>query len=193
MSVLLAHYSPENSGAKEFQGYSLRSQFQAGHRVRGTVKTRPMRVEDVEQVLAIERCSFPLPWSGASFIREICEIENSHLLVVTEDEAPPDEAGALQACILGYACWWEVVDECHITNFAVAPAHRRKGLGGFLLERILEGARARGLVRATLEVRLGNAAAVALYERWGFKAIAMRPRYYPDNQEDALIMWKERI
>lgn len=145
-----------------------------------------MRVEDVDRVLAIERLSFPLPWSRESFIREICEIDNSRLLVVMEDE----EAGA---DLMGYACWWEVVDECHITNFAVAPAHRRKGVADVLLGRILEDAKGRGLLRATLEVRLGNAAAIALYEKWGFTAAAMRPRYYPDNSEDALVMWKERI
>ncbi len=150
------------------------------------MNTRPMRVEDVDRVLAIERLSFPLPWSRESFIREICEIDNSRLLVVTEDE----ETGA---DLMGYACWWEVVDECHITNFAVAPAHRRKGVADVLLGRILEDAKGRGLLRATLEVRLGNAAAIALYEKWGFTAAAMRPRYYPDNSEDALVMWKEKI
>ncbi len=152
-----------------------------------------MRVEDVEQVIAIERLSFPLPWSGESFIREISEIDNSRLLVVTEEQ---DRAGSPKDSkyeVMGYACWWEVADECHITNFAVSPDHRRKGVGGFLLERILEDARAGGLLRATLEVRLGNAAAIALYEKWGFTAAAMRPRYYPDNREDALVMWKEKI
>ena len=145
-----------------------------------------MRVEDVEQVLDIERLSFPLPWSRESFIREICEIDNSRLMVVAEDE----EA---RAGVMGYACWWEVADECHITNFAVAPAHRRKGVADVLLGRVLEDAKGRGLLRATLEVRLGNAAAIALYEKWGFTAAAMRPRYYPDNREDALVMWKEKI
>ena len=150
------------------------------------MNTRPMSVSDVDQVVAIERLSFPLPWSKESFIREICEIDNSRLLVVTEDEKAT-------ADLMGYACWWEVVDECHITNFAVSPAYRRRGVADFLLENILEDAKARGLLRATLEVRLGNAAAIALYEKWGFTAAAMRPRYYPDNREDALVMWKEKI
>ena len=150
------------------------------------MNTRPMSVSDVDQVVAIERLSFPLPWSKESFIREICEIDNSRLLVVTEDEEAT-------ADLMGYACWWEVVDECHITNFAVSPAYRRRGVADFLLENILEDAKARGLLRATLEVRLGNAAAIALYEKWGFTAAAMRPRYYPDNREDALVMWKEKI
>ena len=152
-----------------------------------------MRVEDVDQVHAIERLSFPLPWSRESFIREICEIDNSHLLVVPEDEDRTGASEAQESGVMGYACWWEVVDECHITNFAVAPEHRRKGVADFLIERILEDARGKGLLRATLEVRLGNAAAIALYEKWGFTAAAMRPRYYPDNREDALVMWKEKI
>ena len=157
------------------------------------MKTRPMRVEDVDQVIAIERLSFPLPWSRESFIREIREIDNSRLLVVSEDEDRAVSSESSGAGVMGYACWWEVVDECHITNFAVAPAHRRKGVADFLIERILEDARGKGLLRATLEVRLGNAAAIALYEKWGFTAAAMRPRYYPDNREDALVMWKEKI
>ena len=152
-----------------------------------------MRVGDVDAVLDIERLSFPLPWSKESFIKEIREIDNSHLLVVVEDEKALDIPETSGAGVMGYACWWEVVDECHITNFAVAPAHRRKGVADFLLGRVLEDAKGRGLLRATLEVRLGNAAAIALYEKWGFTAAAMRPRYYPDNREDALVMWREKI
>ena len=73
---------------------------------------------------------------------------------------------------------------------------RISGEGGWLIscsKEFSRNARGRGLLRATLEVRLGNAAAIALYEKWGFTAAAMRPRYYPDNREDALVMWKERI
>ena len=152
-----------------------------------------MRVEDVDQVVAIERLSFPLPWPRESFIREIREIDNSRLLVVTEEQDRQGSSEASVGNVMGYACWWEVVDECHITNFAVAPAHRRRGVADVLLGRVLEDAKGRGLLRATLEVRLGNAAAIALYEKWGFTAAAMRPRYYPDNREDALVMWKEKI
>ncbi len=157
------------------------------------MNTRPMRVEDVDQVVAIERLSFPLPWPRESFIREIREIDNSRLLVVTEEQDRQGSSEASVDNVMGYACWWEVVDECHITNFAVAPAHRRRGVADVLLGRVLEDAKGRGLLRATLEVRLGNAAAIALYEKWGFTAAAMRPRYYPDNREDALVMWKEKI
>jgi len=148
-----------------------------------------MRREDLERVAVIERLSFSLPWSQAAFRRELEEIPSSHLIVA--EGAPPGGEGG--EALLGYACWWEVADECHITNLAVAPAARRRGVGEFLLKGMLEDARARGAARATLEVRAGNAAAIALYEKWGFTGIAMRRRYYPDNGEDALVMWKEKL
>ena len=91
------------------------------------------------------------------------------------------------------ASLWEVVDECHITNVTVSPDTRRKGVGQFLLEGIIEQARRQGAVRATLEVRVSNMAAVRLYEKFGFVSVAMRRKYYPDNGEDALVMWKEKI
>lgn len=148
------------------------------------VRLRPMRRGDLDAVARIEAASFALPWSREMFRRELDEIENSHLLVA-EDPG----GGAL----LGYACWWEVVDECHITNFAVAPAARRRGVGAFLLRGLLDDARRRGALRATLEVRAGNAAGIALYEKEGFTMAAIRRGYYPDTGEDALVMWKERI
>lgn len=153
------------------------------------LRLRPMRREDIPAVAAIERLSFSLPWSEAAFRRELEEVSHSHLLIV---EGPPVQEGGGGA-VLGYACWWEVTEECHITDFAVAPAARRRGIGEFLLQGLLEEARKRGMVRATLEVRIGNEAAIALYEKWGFKSIAMRRRYYPDNDEDALVMWKESL
>ncbi|OGL67373.1 MAG: ribosomal-protein-alanine N-acetyltransferase [Candidatus Tectomicrobia bacterium RIFCSPLOWO2_12_FULL_69_37] len=153
------------------------------------LRLRPMRREDLPAVAAIERLSFSLPWSEAAFRRELEEVSHSRLLVV---EGPLPEGGG-EGAILGYACWWEVTEECHITDFAVAPPARRRGAGEFLLKGLLEDAKRRGMTRATLEVRIGNAAAIALYEKWGFTSIAMRRRYYPDNDEDALVMWRERL
>ena len=153
------------------------------------LRLRPMRGEDVPAVVSIERLSFALPWSEAAFRRELEEVAHSHLLIV---EGPPPEGGG-GSPVLGYACWWEVTDECHITDFAVAPSARRRGIGDFLLKGLLEDARERGMLRATLEVRAGNEAAIALYGKWGFTPIAMRRRYYPDNGEDALVMWKENL
>ncbi len=154
------------------------------------LRRRPMRRDDLPAVVASERRSYTLPWSEDTFRHELGKVPNSHLLV-TEGPAEGDDGRG--RIILGYACWWEVVDECHITNVTVSPEARRRGVGRFLVEGILDDARRRGVVRATLEVRVGNAAAAGLYEKCGFTSVAMRRRYYPDNGEDALVMWKEKI
>ena len=162
------------------------------------LRIRPMRREDLAEVAAIEALSFSLPWSEAVFRRELEEISYSHLPVVEGPSSLPPEAEGGEELegggeILAYACWWEVTGECHITNFAVAPPVRRRGVADFLLIGLLEEARRRGARRASLEVRMGNAGAIALYEKHGFTRAAIRPKYYPDNGDDALIMWKERI
>ena len=154
------------------------------------LRLRPMREDDLPTVMLTERRSYTLPWSEATFQRELGDISNSHLLIV-EDISSEDAGG--ERHIVGHGCWWEVVDECHITNVTVSPDVRRRGVGQFLLEGIINQARRRGAVRATLEVRLSNAAAVGLYEKFGFTSVAMRRKYYPDNEEDALVMWKEKL
>ena len=154
------------------------------------LRLRPMRVEDISEIRAIEVRSFKLPWSETAFRRVIEEMPHSRLLVA-EFSGWPGQKEAGGGGIVGYACWWEVVDECHITNVTVSPDFRRRGAGKFLLEGILDDARRRGSLRATLEVRAGNEAAIALYEKFGFSSVAMRRRYYPDNGEDALVMWRE--
>ena len=159
-------------------------------RVRPPCRLRPMNLGDISTVVAIENQSFPLPWSRESFRREIEKIPNSRLIVAEGDGG--GEEGENQS-IFGYACWWEVADECHITNIAVRPTARRRGVGVLVLEGILDEAKRAGLVRATLEVRTGNTAAIAFYEKMGFTSAAIRPRYYPDNGEDALVMWKAKI
>ncbi|MDA1001438.1 MAG: ribosomal protein S18-alanine N-acetyltransferase [bacterium] len=156
---------------------------------KGTFRIRPMIPDDLGQVLVIERASFSLAWSESAFRRELDIIPNSYLSVA---EGAVD-GGDGTPVVLGYTCWWHVVDECHITNFAVAPFARRGGVGDFLLKGLLEEARRLGVRRATLEVRMGNEAGIALYTRNGFTSIAIRKQYYPDNREDALVMWKEEI
>jgi ribosomal-protein-alanine N-acetyltransferase len=84
------------------------------------------------------------------------------------------------------------VDECHITNIAVCPEYREQGLGSRLLHRFLSIARERGMRRATLEVRIGNAPAQNLYKKFGFRPMGVRKRYYDDG-EDALIMWLDDL
>ena len=94
--------------------------------------------------------------------------------------------------IIGVGCYWEIVDEAHITVLAIDPCYHRRGLGRWLLINLLEDACRRELQRATLEVRASNSRAISLYESFGFVALGNRKRYYPDG-EDALILWQNSL
>ncbi len=93
--------------------------------------------------------------------------------------------------VCGYIGMWLIVDEGHITNLAVHPAYRRRGIGRLLLKSLIQAGKRYGLRRLTLEVRRSNLAAQKLYMEFGFTTVGVRSRYYLDNHEDALIMWKE--
>jgi ribosomal-protein-alanine N-acetyltransferase len=137
-----------------------------------------MRVSDVEDVLEIEQASFATPWSRLAFLSELLENERAMYLVAREGER-----------VIGYVGMWRILDEGHITNLAVHPEFRRKGVGRSLLETLCRLALARRLRRLTLEVRVSNLTAQRLYESFGFLSAGVRPGYYQDNQEGALIMW----
>jgi ribosomal-protein-alanine N-acetyltransferase len=100
--------------------------------------------------------------------------------------AEPEHASADR--IVGYLGLWYMVDEAHIVAIATHPAYRRQGIGERLLARALELARERDIKTVTLEVRVSNEPAQRLYEKYGFRRVGLRPRYYTDNGEDALIM-----
>jgi ribosomal-protein-alanine N-acetyltransferase len=136
-----------------------------------------MTVEDIPDVHDIERQSFPIPWPAYAFRQELETNRMARYLVARAG----DETVA-------YAGVWMMVDEAHVTTFAVLPEWRRRGVGGRLLLSVLELAVSLGASVATLEVRLTNVAARALYQRFGFRPVGVRPRYYSDNAEDALIM-----
>lgn len=140
----------------------------------------PMQVSDVEEVLAIEAASFATPWSRLAFLSELLENERAMYLVAREEGR-----------VSGYVGMWRILDEGHITNLAVHPEARRRGVGRRLLETLCNLAVSRGLRRLTLEVRLSNTTAQHLYESFGFLAAGVRPGYYQDNREDALIMWRD--
>jgi len=139
-----------------------------------------MTVDDLPGVQVIERYSFPTPWSMRAFLSEITENDCAHYLVIRRKQQ-----------VVGYIGVWIILDEGHITNIAVHPAWRRKGLGTRLLTAIFDYAYQRGVRRLTLEVRVSNHGAQSLYEKLGFKRVGIRPGYYLDNNEDAVIMWKE--
>jgi ribosomal-protein-alanine N-acetyltransferase len=144
----------------------------------------PLHPEDVEEVAALEQACFSLPWSKALFEEELKHPELSVWRVARETEEGP---------IIGYMGYWKAVDEAHIVNLAVHPGARGRGTGTVLAGHVLEVAKRGGCKRATLEVRAGNQEALRLYARLGFAVIALREKYYSDNQEDALIMWKDEL
>lgn len=137
--------------------------------------------EDLDEIMEIEQLSFTTPWSKYAFIHEI-EFPNSVFDVIKMDGK-----------VVGYGGFWHIVDEAHISNIAVHPRYRRRGLGRKMLTHLLEQAVERGANKATLEVRRSNIAAQRLYDSFGFELIAVRKNYYVDEGEDALIMWNENI
>ncbi len=142
----------------------------------------PMRLDDLDPVHAIERASFNAPWPENAYRSEIESNRLASYLVVRVDGA-----------IVGYGGMWLMVDEAHITTFAIDPLWRRRRIGERLLLAFLDLALDRGAHEATLEVRLSNLPARRLYEKYGFRPVGLRPRYYSDDHEDALIMTTEPL
>ena len=130
-------------------------------------------------VLALQTSSFSNPWSAEALRWELEHSPVSRLYVLRDAE------GAVAA----FCACWQLVDELHINSVAVTPGRRRQGLGSELMRGVLARAREEGAVKATLEVRRSNDAARILYERLGFEVEAIRPDYYTNPREDALILW----
>ena len=137
--------------------------------------------EHLDAILEIEELSFATPWSGLAFVYEM---ESPHSVF---------EVMILKGRLIGYGGYWRIIDEAHISNIAIHPDHRRKGLGRKLLIRLLGRAVETGAAKATLEVRPSNEAALKLYDSFGFTTVAVRQNYYSDEGEDALIMWNNDL
>jgi ribosomal-protein-alanine N-acetyltransferase len=136
---------------------------------------RPFCNDDLPRILAIERQCHAYPWSEEIF-RDEMTTAHSRLWVCVEGEE-----------IAGFLCWWTISGEIEIQNVATALRYRRKGVGRCLLAAVLATARAEGINRAILEVRVGNLGAINLYREFGFIDCGTRRCYYPDG-EDALLM-----
>ena len=143
-----------------------------------TARLRQMMQADIPSVLQIESVSFPTPWSSSLFYGEISRPTGRYWTVVESDGR-----------LLGYAGLMEVAGEAHVLNLAVHPDFRKRGLGVALLGDLMRHALEDDVSRVTLEVRPSNSRAIALYERAGFELVGMRPNYYDDTGEDAMIMW----
>lgn len=142
------------------------------------VTVRAMEERDLDRVSEVESLSFSSPWSKDAFAKELEENKLAVYLVAEYDGE-----------IAGYMGMWKVVDEGHITNIAVDPECRERGVGGALLSAMIQKAEELKLLSMTLEVRASNTKAQKLYEKYGFESVGIRPKYY-ENSEDAQIMWK---
>ena len=146
---------------------------------KGQIEIRRMLRKDLEEVLAIERMSFPAPWSWFLFEQEFL-FPQAHLLTACDR--------ANSARVWGYLCFWLVAEETHILNLAVHPQWRCRGVGSRLLEYVVDFSRAKGGEEVFLEVRRSNLRAISVYRRFHFQALGIRRRYYQDTGEDAIIM-----
>lgn len=140
---------------------------------------RALRAEDLAAVLDIERVSFPTPWTLAMFMDELGRVGTDRVWLVAEDAD----------AVCGYGGVAVFGDEAHIMDIAVATGRRRCGIGRMLLLQLMAEAVTRGAARVTLEVRAGDAGARSLYHDAGFAEVGVRPGYYSDTGEDAVIMW----
>lgn len=141
------------------------------------VSVRALRPDDIARVVEIEAEAFTSPWQAETFEGLVGRPSVELLVLVDESDA-----------VIGYAVLWCVVDQGELANLAVAGERRGQGLGRYLLARVLDVARSRGLEKVFLEVRASNARAAQLYESFGFSGVGVRRGYYDKPREDARIM-----
>ncbi|HEY1906001.1 MAG TPA: ribosomal protein S18-alanine N-acetyltransferase [Myxococcaceae bacterium] len=146
----------------------------------GAFQLRPMTSADLPRVMEIEQVAFRNPWSRDLLARELGH-DWSTILVA-------EEPGPRGMTLLGFVIFWVVHDELHVLNVATAPEHRRRGVARAVLQAALDVGRQRRCTLATLEVRRSNAAALELYRAFGFRPVGIRPNYYVDEGEDAIVM-----
>ncbi|NLD18927.1 MAG: ribosomal protein S18-alanine N-acetyltransferase [Clostridiales bacterium] len=140
---------------------------------------RQANEKDVEPIYEIERLCFPDPWSRDSLRYELEENPRAFYIAAEIDEK-----------VVGYAGLWWIEDEGHITNVAVRPGFRNRRIATGIISVLIEFTVSKGIKHHTLEVRSSNEAAIGLYEKHGFKVEGVRKKYYLNNGEDALIMWR---
>jgi [ribosomal protein S18]-alanine N-acetyltransferase len=149
------------------------------HRHPVRVVIGPMQPADLDEVDAIERHSFKAPWPRQVFADELGRSWARIDVARTGDR------------VIGFVDYWLVADEVHLLAIATHPDHRRLGVGARLLDRVLTVARGSAARMVTLEVRRTNLPAITMYEHRGFKRVGVRPAYYQEDGEDAVVMTLE--
>jgi ribosomal-protein-alanine N-acetyltransferase len=140
---------------------------------------RKMQEKDIPEILKIERISFSTPWTEVSFLNEI---QNPYAIL---------KVALSVEVIIGYICAHHILDECHILNLAVHPDFRRRGIAKLLLKELMNESMEKGSKFYYLEVRISNIGAQQFYERFGFRIVGKRKKYYHSPDEDAALMMCE--
>lgn len=141
---------------------------------------REMKESDLDRVMEIERQAFNPPWSRDAFLLELTKNLLAKYIVAEID-----------GVVVGYGGIWLIMDEGHVTNIAVDEKYRQMGIGTKIMEGLIQLCIDRNIIAMTLEVRKSNEAAKSLYKKFGFKEYGVRKNYYQNNNEDAIIMWKD--
>jgi ribosomal-protein-alanine N-acetyltransferase len=157
-------------------------------RARPRLEIRRMTGADLDEVMVIERDAFRHPWSPELFRREL-EHDWSTILVALEPLTSASGKGSDR--IVGFLIYWLVHDEVHVLNVAVGPEYRRRGVARLLMAETEKRAHQAGATLMTLEVRRSNQGALELYRGFDYRAVGIRPNYYVDEGEDAIVMVKE--
>ena len=145
-----------------------------------TTSIRQLTEDDIEQIMQIEELSFSLPWSKKAYTNELGHNKLAYYYGLFDEDN-----------LVAYGGFWLIIDEGHIANVAVHPDYRHQGVGEVLMRYIMVCCQAQGAKRMTLDVRKYNYPAINLYLKLGFETSGIRPNYYDDPKEDAVIMWLE--
>lgn len=145
------------------------------------VKIYNLIADDIEDIIEISVLSFPTAWVKEAFDNEL-KNNLARYVVAKIDEKT-----------IGYGGMWIILDECHITNIAIHPDYRQLGIASLILESLITIGKSEGCSAMTLEVRKSNFIAQKLYKKFGFIEEGLRKKYYSDNKEDAVIMWKRNL
>ncbi len=142
------------------------------------LESRPLVESDINRILEIEQFSFAAPWTRPLILEEMNN-RNSKFLVFTHAKS-----------IVGYICFWVILDEAHLLNIAVHPNFRSQGIASFFMEKLITMSEGLNLNKIYLEVARRNMPARALYKKFGFNTIGFRKNYYTAEHDDALVMQK---
>ena len=142
------------------------------------ISLHKMTCNDIDDILNISKLSFSIHWSKSSIEKELTNNLADYIIAKAQDK------------IVGFGGMWTILDESQITNIAVHPGYRKKGIGSVILKGLISTCENKNVTGLTLEVRKSNAIAQKLYNKFGFIKEGIRPKYYQDNGEDAFLMWK---